>query len=76
MIVGRKGEQRAHISLVRKDGRVDDCDAGAGFHSSADESGVDAVLEIIGVGEVVKPILNVGFGERWDCKQCHHSESQ
>src|SRR6476646_3078794 len=75
MIVGRKGEQRAHISLERKDGRVDHCDAGAGFHPSADESGVDAVLEVIGVGEVIKPILYVGLGERWDCKECHHSES-
>ena len=50
-----------------------DGDAGAGFHSSADQGGVDAVFEVIGVGEVIKPILDVGFGERRDCKQCHHN---
>ena len=33
----------------------------------------DAVLEVIGVGKVIKPKLDVGFGEPRHCKQCHHN---
>ena len=43
------------------------------FHAALDQGGVDAVLEVIGVGEVIKTILDVSFGDRRHCKQCHHN---
>jgi hypothetical protein len=73
MIVGGEGQQGAHVSLERKDGGVVDGDPCARLHTSTDQGWVDAVLEVIGVGEVIEPILDVGFDERRHCKQCHHN---
>ena len=73
MIVGGEGQQGAHVSLERKVGSVGDGDSCARLHTSADQGRVDPVLEVIGVGEVIEPILDVGFGERRHCKQCHHN---
>ena len=73
VIVGRERQQCPHVSLERKVGGIRNGDARAGLNAPLNQRRVNAVLEVIGVGEVIEPILDVGFGERRRCEQSHHN---
>ena len=61
VIVGSERKQSAHVPLEVENRRIIDRDPCSSFHSAFDQGGVDAILQVIGVGEVIKSILDIGW---------------
>ncbi len=64
MVVRRQRQQHAHVALVAEEWQVLGRERQHRLAAPVDAGGIDAVLEVIVVGEIVEAILRLGDGEQ------------
>ena len=62
VVVGGQGQERTHRPLKIEDRCISHSEW-AGLATPVDCRGIDAVLLVVGVGEIIKPVLHVGFAD-------------
>lgn len=75
MILGWQRQEGADIPLEGKDWGVFHRDRSR-LHAAGDERGVDPVLEIICIGEIVETIFDIGFRKERRSQQSHGKQRQ